>query len=1078
MKLLSLKVEHFRCIKSAKVEFADGLNVLHGPNDLGKSSLAHAIRAAFLLTTTATEYKQFVSWQASGDPYVELAFETEPQRIWRVRKTFGTATAFLDFSKDGVDYSPECRGRQVDERLSEILRWGVAPPGGKGRPKGMPMTFLTAALLAEQEKAGAIFSQALADDSDESGKKQLISALHAMAEDPTFKSVLMLVQERVDEAFKISADGSANRKRGRNSPWVKIREEISRKQEYFQECEQELQKTAAIEAEIQQLEDQRIDLKDGVGKAQEGTEAVRRDMENAQRRNEIAGRVAEHRARLAEVRRQLRDLGEAEQAHAEGIRHIAELTKASGNAETLRESAAAQAQKEREKLDRLQSKDRARERQLEQTKLESRRNELRSQQLQHEAALGAIRAVEAAHGRVSALERELCDLQGAATSLLKRRESAEKERTKLGEEEGELRAVRSLFRWQSARDLVQQAEKSAAQLKEWQALAAAKRAGASAMDGAQPGFPLPSREKVDELLRLASDLRVAAAKLDVGLVVTVRPQKPLRATVQRDGERAALYDMSDAAFETTAQRKLVIDIEGVAEIVLAGGPADAREILDGLEKRWAAEARPLLQEAGASTIDELRRIIADASQRNAEAVSLHREAAQLDQRIADQPDWATLLVERQQELAALEQELGDSDLSELEKMVRKLKLTSAVEIEKRLEGLRGKLDALGANEKQLHSEHAAADARIAEKQQALAGARADRDRAQESIDGDWQEALRDVIAKQAGLAKELASIESDLERMAGAEDRNLAAAKRAVEAALKALSESGNAAKEARDRLGKATLEHATNEGLLKAKREAAAKLDEKGAFAALEQVEAELDQAPAPAKPATEETLAEAQHALDLANNQLAEIDRQIHAKRGALQQVGGEVARQKAEDAANELQGANDRARQIELEYEAWELLRTTLREAEQEEGTHLGHALAEPIARRFAALTTGRYGTLALGPTLETEGITVAGGNRMVDLLSVGTRDQLSTVFRLTLAEQLKTAVILDDQLAQSDSGRMLWVRELLKEVAATIQVIVFTCRPDDYAIAGNARGKKLDDGLLAHAVDLAKLIERLS
>jgi len=166
------------------------------------------------------------------------------------------------------------------------------------------------------------------------------------------------------------------------------------------------------------------------------------------------------------------------------------------------------------------------------------------------------------------------------------------------------------------------------------------------------------------------------------------------------------------------------------------------------------------------------------------------------------------------------------------------------------------------------------------------------------------------------------------------------------------------------------------------------------------------------------------------------------------------------------------------VELEYEGWELLRKTLREAEQEEGTHLGHALAEPVAKRFAALTTGHYGKLALGPNLETEGISVAGENRLVELLSVGTRDQLSTVFRLTLAEQLKTAVILDDQLTQSDARRMLWLRDLLKEIARNIQVIVFTCRPDDYLVPAGGRGrtKREDEQPKVRAVDLEQFIER--
>ncbi len=220
MRLLALSVEHFRGVRKSRLEFGAGLNVLHGPNDLGKSTLAAAIRAALLLQTSSSESKEFVSWNSGGDPKVELVFESEPQRIWRIRKTFGDRPqAFLEESRDGVDFHVEARGRDVDGRLSEILRWGLAPPGGKGRPKGMPVTFLSTALLAEQDEVAAILSRAFSGDSDESGKKRVIEALQAAAEDPLFKSVLHLVQAKVDEAFA----SSGQRRRSKDSPWVECK---------------------------------------------------------------------------------------------------------------------------------------------------------------------------------------------------------------------------------------------------------------------------------------------------------------------------------------------------------------------------------------------------------------------------------------------------------------------------------------------------------------------------------------------------------------------------------------------------------------------------------------------------------------------------------------------------------------------------------------------------------------------------------------------------------------------------------------------------------------------------------------
>jgi hypothetical protein len=101
------------------------------------------------------------------------------------------------------------------------------------------------------------------------------------------------------------------------------------------------------------------------------------------------------------------------------------------------------------------------------------------------------------------------------------------------------------------------------------------------------------------------------------------------------------------------------------------------------------------------------------------------------------------------------------------------------------------------------------------------------------------------------------------------------------------------------------------------------------------------------------------------------------------------------------------------------------------------------------------------------------------RTESLLSIGTRDQLSTIFRLTLAEQLNSAVVLDDQLTQSDPTRMVWLRDLLRQIAKNIQVIVFTCRPEDYLIPLEMQsGADEDKQPPVHCVDLVRFIDRSS
>jgi hypothetical protein len=69
-------------------------------------------------------------------------------------------------------------------------------------------------------------------------------------------------------------------------------------------------------------------------------------------------------------------------------------------------------------------------------------------------------------------------------------------------------------------------------------------------------------------------------------------------------------------------------------------------------------------------------------------------------------------------------------------------------------------------------------------------------------------------------------------------------------------------------------------------------------------------------------------------------------------------------------------------------------------------------------------------------------------VLSALSIGTRDQIATLLRLTIAEQLKSAVVLDDHLVHTDPERLAWFRDLLRKTALTTQVIVLTCRPHDY------------------------------
>jgi uncharacterized protein YhaN len=214
---------------------------------------------------------------------------------------------------------------------------------------------------------------------------------------------------------------------------------------------------------------------------------------------------------------------------------------------------------------------------------------------------------------------------------------------------------------------------------------------------------------------------------------------------------------------------------------------------------------------------------------------------------------------------------------------------------------------------------------------------------------------------------------------------------------------------------------------------------------------------------------------------SELDNTERDIQRAHGALEQVGGAVARERLRDATEAFELAERQEREIEADYEAWKLLLDQMKEADAAQASNLGQALGPAIASRFQTLTQRRYDALQLNAQLGTEGIVIGGAARPASRLSVGTREQLSTLYRLSLAEYLRTTVVLDDQLVQSDDGRMDWFRVLFNEKAHIFQIIVFTCRPSDYLAAismvpdGPGTHTDTDNGFI-RAIDLERALKQ--
>ena len=347
---------------------------------------------------------------------------------------------------------------------------------------------------------------------------------------------------------------------------------------------------------------------------------------------------------------------------------------------------------------------------------------------------------------------------------------------------------------------------------------------------------------------------------------------------------------------------------------------------------------------------------------------------------------------------------------------------------------------------------------------------------------DSQAAMADTKAALMDVALDRTRLEQARSAVAAESGRQLLAAEEALAVARKALDAAKSdelATLKQRDAARSAFDAASGQRDILRAQ---VGLLDRGGAEALVVSCEKGLVGLPIESPPVTEADVESAERLpARAATRALVEVTEQLHTADGGLQKVGGAVLRDNLVRVQEALDAARERERSIDLDAESWKMLVNVLRDVENEEGTHLGRALAGPVTVRLRGLTSSRYGDVELGPTLQAQGIKGMSGappDAVLEALSVGTKDQLATLLRITIAQELRSAIILDDHLVHTDLQRLVWFRKALREAAAVTQVIVLTCRPHDYLAIEEMPGEDSATRDLAgggmRAVDLGRVI----
>jgi hypothetical protein len=709
-------VANFRGIRAASIGFSPGLNVLHGPNDLGKSTLAEAIRAALLVPTRSSHGKSYISWDTGAAARVVLTFESGG-KLWRVRKTFGSGYQSVLEQRESLDpprFHEIAHGGGVEGTLRELLSWGVAPPGGKGQPT-KPSSYLVTALLCRQGDVQSIFESSLAGDKDDTGKTLVTRALGALAKEPLVARIVEGLSGRVGAIFTLGEKF----KRSADSPLVRLQEQLKEKEERLRSLRDADARGKAIEERVVMLQAERLQLLEQTQAAEAAWSAAKERDARSTVRASLQKVVDTCAHSLALSDGLLSELEVLQTALADGLTRLEGLKAEKSGAAARVVATQALLQAAAEEVARATAAE-AQSGQMAAAAARQLRAELEGRKVSIEARLKDVASTERAVSDRSRLERELHDGAAAAgtrsvqtiaaqraleyatlaerlqqlvekqttadrllavfdsarskeaeaLSGLRRAEQvlAEAIAQRDGPESGAqpeaqraqreldlLRAVELYFQTQLVRDQVRDLEAHDDRATRSRDAAFANRSKAAQIEQELSGRVLPTKEQI-----------ASWRKLEAGLSGTPAPAAPAEPSPLIPAAAGAVVAVVVALALRSAIAPLALAILAAATAAIIGlsfwsvlrnkarTAAVGYENYRRLSERWAAEVLPSLREARLPDLAAYEGGLIDIERRRTEAQQLRLAAEKDDLQAAAASLAAASLEARRAELAALE----------------------------------------------------------------------------------------------------------------------------------------------------------------------------------------------------------------------------------------------------------------------------------------------------------------------------------------------------------------------------------------------------------------------------------------
>lgn len=118
-----------------EVEFLDGLNILHGPNDIGKTTLIDSIRTVFFIkhTSHSEKVKSLIPWGSTLSPKATIIFFQNGAH-YRITKRFISSEMSLLEELVNDKWERIAEGDNADKKVIELVG-GKLPTKGDTRPE-------------------------------------------------------------------------------------------------------------------------------------------------------------------------------------------------------------------------------------------------------------------------------------------------------------------------------------------------------------------------------------------------------------------------------------------------------------------------------------------------------------------------------------------------------------------------------------------------------------------------------------------------------------------------------------------------------------------------------------------------------------------------------------------------------------------------------------------------------------------------------------------------------------------------------------------------------------------------------